>query len=60
MKWTRISDHAISSGNWTISKSLVSGTPRYTLWDGEVMVKVFKDAAGAKAMAGRETHDIPA
>lgn len=60
MKWEKLSDHAISSGDWTISKALLDGTPRYTLWDGEVMIKVFRTLEEAKAMAERATHDIPA
>jgi len=35
MKWKKLSPYAIQSGTHTISKSLVNGEARYTLWIGE-------------------------
>ncbi|HEY9527994.1 MAG TPA: hypothetical protein VIR02_12950 [Anaerolineales bacterium] len=34
MKWKKLSDYAIQSGNYTISKALVKGVARFTLWIG--------------------------
>lgn len=32
MTWTKVSDYAISNGLHNISKAIVGGKPRYTLW----------------------------
>lgn len=67
MKWYRINDYAITNGQefsglgykhgtHIISKELVSGEPRYTLWDGDRMVQIFKTPQEAKSMAEREVE----
>lgn len=35
VKWDRISEYAIRSGPWRISKAYVMGKARYLLWHGD-------------------------
>lgn len=62
MNWLRIDPYAIACEPYTISKALVSGTPRYTLWEGERMVQIFKTPEEAKekaeAMAEKEVESV--
>lgn len=74
MKWNRINDYAITNGQeqeskhgyrhgtHIISKALVSGEPRYTLWEGERTVAIFESAREAKeraeAMAEKEVESV--
>jgi hypothetical protein len=64
MKWYRINDYAITNGQefsgpkdaykhgtHIISKAIVGGEPRYTLWEGERMVGIFRTADEAKERA---------
>lgn len=51
MNWVRINKYAIQCDQLTISKALVSGEPRYTLWDGDKMIKIFRTPEEAKSMA---------
>lgn len=61
MKWYRISDYAITNGRefsgprdeyqhgtHIISKSIVGGAEKFTVWEGEKMVGIFDDAGKAK------------
>lgn len=50
MKWQQISDYAIASGEWTISKSIVAGQPIYTLWRGKERLGNFPTARDAQAV----------
>ena len=62
MNWKKLSPYAIACDNFTISRALVSGEPRYTLWEGERMVGIFKTPEGAKeraeAMAEKEVESV--
>lgn len=51
MKWKKLSDYAIESGQYTISKANVDGQPRYTLWEGEKMLGIFDTPQEAKEKA---------
>lgn len=59
MTWEPCGLWAIKSGDWTISKALVAGEFRYTLWKGDWMrpgglvAGGFKSADEAKALAER-------
>lgn len=59
MKWYAISPYAITNGNELegngykhgthfISKSFVDGVPKYTLWEGDKMMGIYKTAELAK------------
>lgn len=74
MKWYRINDYAITNGQeqesnhgyrhgtHIISKALVSGEARYTLWEGDRMVQIFMSAEEAKEkakeMAEKEVESV--
>jgi hypothetical protein len=58
MNWKRINIYAIGCDNFTISKALVSGEPRYTLWDGDRMIKICKTPEEAKSMAEKEVESV--
>jgi hypothetical protein len=62
MNWIRINKYAIQCEPYTISKALVSDGPRYTLWDGDKMVQIFRTPQEAKeraeAMAEREVESV--
>jgi hypothetical protein len=58
MNWLRINKYAIQCEPYTISKALVSGEPRYTLWDGDRMIKIFKTPQEAKSMAERDMSGL--
>lgn len=48
MKWKKLSDYAIQSGQYTISKAIVGDLEKFTLWEGEKMVGIFESAEEAK------------
>lgn len=56
MNWKKLSPYAIACDNFTISKALVSGSPRYTLWDGDKMIKIFKTPQEAKERANEQAE----
>lgn len=58
MNWLRIDPYAIACEPYTISKQLVSGTPRYTLWEGERMVAIRNSAEELKRMAEKEVESV--
>ncbi|SEN71763.1 hypothetical protein SAMN05216404_106177 [Nitrosospira multiformis] len=51
MNWRKLSPYAIACEPYTISKALVNGEPRYTLWEGERMVGIFRTPEEAKERA---------
>lgn len=53
MKWTPNGAYAIQSGEFTISKALVSGVPVYTLWRGNKRMGNFATADKAKSAANK-------
>ena len=58
MKWNRISDHCIQSGSYTITKALVKGVTRYTLWDGDRQVAIRDSAEELKKMAEEKSNEF--
>ena len=58
MNWKKLSPYAIACDNFTISKALVSGEPRYTLWEGERMVAIRDSAEELKRMVEKEVESV--
>jgi hypothetical protein len=59
VRWVKLSDYAITNGKELegngykhgthfISKSFVDGVAKYTLWEGDKMISIFKSAEEAK------------
>ena len=59
MKWKKLSDYAIQSGPYTISKALVKGAARFTLWIGEpgTMLAIRDTSEELKKMAEEKSNE---
>jgi len=56
VKWNRISDHCIQSGSYTITKALVKGATRYTLWKVDQMLAIRDTSEELKKMLEGKTN----
>lgn len=48
MRFTKIDEYHLRSGEWTIAKYSVTDVTKYLLWRDKVLVDVFDDADSAK------------
>jgi hypothetical protein len=51
MKWKKLSETAIESGRFTISKAVVNGVDRFTLWELNVKFVINNSAKELKKLA---------
>jgi hypothetical protein len=57
MKWRKVSDYCITSGDWNICCIYVAGVPRYELWDLRGKRACFVAAYGTAAEARKAADE---